>query len=91
MKKIRVIPEYGLSPFWDCDNARYISPNDLKISDELKMAVSNWTARYDSTLDMSDPASSGFKTDEEEEDFKKEGERILQCLKNELGNEYVFD
>ncbi|MEL4894546.1 hypothetical protein [Crocosphaera sp. Alani8] len=91
MKTIVVALEYGISPFWDCENATFIEPEELEISDELKLMLTRWTEIYDSILNMSDPKSSGFSTSEEREAFRRKGLCIFQQIKEELGHGYIFE
>lgn len=91
MKKIKLMPDYHCHPLWHDDSVECgdIDPDVLPLSDELKVRISRWAAVFDGLLNLDDPASSGFETQEEEKNFAREGELIMEELKNELGDEYV--
>ena len=65
-----------------------IAPCELPISEELQMRLSKWAATYDETLDADYPPNSGFKSEELEHEFKREGERLAESLRNELGPDF---
>lgn len=43
---------------------------------------------YDETLDADYPPNSGFKSEALEHEFKREGERLAECLRRELGPDF---
>lgn len=65
-----------------------MSPCDLPISKELRDRILNWAVVYDGTLDSDYPPNSGFKSSELEGDFKREGERLVKMLRDELGPDF---
>jgi len=48
-----------------------------------------WAAKFDATLNMNDPVSSGFESKEAANEFRQEGEILALCLQEELGTAYV--
>ncbi|MGF6611572.1 hypothetical protein OKW45_006494 [Paraburkholderia sp. WSM4175] len=75
MRKIKVMADYQCHPIWDMSPGMYgdVDPNTLPISMELKQRFADCARVFDETLDMSDPARSGFKSAEAEADFKAKG------------------
>jgi hypothetical protein len=86
MKTIKLMAEYGAFPLWESSSERVgdIDPGTLPLSAPLQEKLKNWAAVYDATLDMDDPRSSGFKTDQEVEEFRKEGLELSKQLQHEL-------
>lgn len=67
-----------------------VNPENLPISEELRSRLLRWSAVYDETLDIDNPLNSGFQSEEQEIDFKREGELLLECLREELGSDYMI-
>lgn len=90
MKKIKLMADYECFPLWGTalDDLGDISPEELPISQELKNSLYEWAERFNAILNIEDPASSGFKNEEEEKLFIDDGYKLAQCLRNELGSEY---
>jgi len=65
-----------------------IAPCELPISEELQLRLSKWAAIYDETLNADYPPNSGFESEELEREFKREGERLAEHLRNELGPDF---
>lgn len=88
---IKLIADYQCHPLWDASPGEYgdMDPSSLPISEELKRGLAKWAAVYDSTLNMDDPASSGFPSEQAEHDFRVEGERLAEQLQLELGQDYI--
>jgi hypothetical protein len=91
MRKIKVMADYQCHPLWDASPGMYgdIDPSTLPISTQLKQNFSDWARVFDETLDMSDPASSGFKNSVEEAAFKARGVQLAEQLQNELGADFL--
>lgn len=87
MKAIKLMADYQCHPLWDMTIGEYrdIDPADLPLSDGLKRQLTEWARRYDETLNMESPQDSGFKSEELETEFRVEGHRLAQCLREELG------
>lgn len=66
-----------------------IDPNTMPISVELKRQFADWARVFDETLNMSDPASSGFKSAEAETAFKAKGVELAAQLQKELGGDFL--
>jgi len=89
MKIIKLMPDYQCYPLWKTgDDAGDINPNDFLISNKLKEDLFKWQSTYDQTLNMSNPAESGFHNEEAYLLFKKEGKFLQDRLQKELGSEY---
>ncbi len=58
------MPDYGCHAVWEItqSGSENTDPDDLPISIQLAEALTVWAARYDATLDQSDPLASGFST-----------------------------
>ncbi|PMV22406.1 hypothetical protein C1X21_28020 [Pseudomonas sp. FW305-3-2-15-A-LB2] len=82
--------DYQCHPLWNMSPDEYgdIAPCGLPISEELQLRLSKWAAIYDETLNADYPPNSGFKSEELEREFKREGERLAECLRNELGPDF---
>lgn len=91
MKKIKLMADYHCHPLWGATLEDFgdISPEELPISLELKCSLREWAERYDATLNMDDPASSGFKSEEEEKRFIDDGYKLTYLLQEELGDNYI--
>ncbi|MFJ5482825.1 hypothetical protein [Pectobacterium actinidiae] len=90
MKKIKLMADYQCHPLWGTtpDDFGDIAPDELPISVQLIESLRQWAEQYDNTLNMDDPASSGFSNAEEEAEFKRQGDILSQRLRDELGSEY---
>jgi len=83
--------DYQCHPLWDMSPGMYgdVDPNTLPISTELKQKLSDWARAFDETLDMSDPANSGFRNAEAEAVFKAKGVELAEQLQEELGADFL--
>jgi len=90
MKKIKLMADYQCYPLWvnSSNEVGNIDPDTLPISDFLKKELNDWSEEYDATLDLDDPANSGFKNLEDEVNFKKKGSYLQEELQKELGNDF---
>lgn len=82
--------DYQCHPLWGVQPGDFgdISPDDLPISLELKKSLHDWATRYDLTLKMDDPASSGFHNKILESIFIEDGRKLAIKLQEELGINY---
>ena len=89
---IQLMADYQCHPLWDMTTGQYrdIDPADLPLSDELKRRLREWARLYDETLNMETPQDSGFKSEELEREFRVEGHRLAECLRNELGPTFAI-
>lgn len=87
MRTIKLMPDYQCFPLWEASPGQVgnIDPKSLPISGDLKMQLAIWAETYDATLNMDDPACSGFQSDEAEAAFKKNGSELGRRLQDELG------
>lgn len=91
MKSIKLMADYQCHPVWNMLPGEYgdINPDDLPISKSLKDRLHAWARVFDATLNMDYPPDSGFKSDEAEVGFKREGHQLAEQLKDELGSAYT--
>jgi hypothetical protein len=92
VKNIKLMADYQCHPLWNMSPDEYgdIDPCELPISEELRRRLSKWAAMYDETLDSDYPPNSGFKSAELEREFKMEGARLAESLRNELGPDFTI-
>lgn len=90
MKNIKLMADYQCHPLWNMSPDEYgdIDPCELPISKELRLRLVKWAAIYDETLDADYPPNSGFKSEDLEREFKREGEQLAECLRSELGPDF---
>lgn len=91
MRKIKLMADYQCYPIWETKDRSYsdVDPFQLPISNELATEIAAWGRRYDETLNLDDPATSGFASTELEEEFCRWGERLFERLKSELTGGFV--
>jgi hypothetical protein len=92
MKSIKLMADYQCHPLWNMSPDKYgdVNPDDLPISQGLKEHLHAWAHAFDATLNMDYPPDSGFKSDEEEANFKHEGYQLAEQLRRELGPEFTI-
>lgn len=90
MRNIKLMADYQCHPLWNMSPGEYgdIDPCELPISKGLQLRLSKWAATFDETLNADYPPNSGFKTEELEREFKREGKRLAESLRNELGPDF---
>ena len=90
MKTIKLMADYHCNPLWDATAGAIgnIDPDQLPLSKSLRQALRQWAEEYDETLNISDPASSGFSSIDAEIQFKKKGSELGEQLKKELGDSF---
>lgn len=87
---IKIMPDYQCFPLWKIDDTggENLNPKELPITKDLMGNLINWQNKYDATLNMSDPITSGFKNETEEIDFEKQGIKIWKQMMEEIGDIY---
>ncbi|TGK20282.1 hypothetical protein [Leptospira kmetyi] len=91
LPSLKLMTDYHCFPLWFYDNLNSsdnIDPETLPISDALKKRLLNWATLYDQILNLNDPASSNFKSEQDANKFNEEGELLWKLLQEELGGEY---
>lgn len=78
---IRVMPDYDCWPTWDEETGRNIDPESLPITRRLVQHLNAWAARYDASLNRSDPVRSKMS---DPEDFAAAGRLLADRLSQEL-------
>jgi len=93
MKKIKLMADYGCDPLWKQPpyGIGNIPPESLPISESLRKALHEWAFEYDRTLDLADPSTADFESQESADKFVTTGYALLSRLKSELGNAYEVD
>lgn len=92
MRTIKVMADYQCFPLWEASPGEVgnIDPDDLPISQSLKERLATWARAFDATLNMEYPPDSGFESEEAEVEFKREGHRLAEQLRDELGPEFMI-
>lgn len=86
---IRVMPDYQSYPTWRPGTDEYnVDPEKLPISKELADGLNAWGDEYDATLNLDDPASSGFPDKASENAFAERGADLARRLAAELTGRY---
>ncbi len=87
---IKLMADYFSHPLWglDDDNIGDINPQELPLSQETIAKLEQWSQIYNNILNWNDPASSGFKTQEDRQNFEKKGIELWENLRQELGQGY---
>lgn len=93
MRAIKLMADFQCHPLWEASPGVIgnIYPGDLPISSSLRNRLMAWAATFDATLNMDDPASSGFESDQAAGEFKQEGAALAQQLQDELGAAYAVN
>ena len=68
---------------WDADTGDNVSPYELDLSHELLDRIERWDDLFQDTYNGDDPASSGFKVEEELALYRAEGKAIAEELAKE--------
>lgn len=91
MRELKVMADYQCHPLWDMSPGMYgdVDPNTLPISAELKQQFADRARAFDETLNISDPANSGFRSAEAEAAFKAKGVDLAEQLQKELGANFL--
>ena len=91
MRTIKLMPDYQCFPLWESSPGYVgnINPENLPISLDLKAELATWTKIYDATLNVDDPACSGFQSEAAEAEFKRNGRDLAERLKYELGPSFA--
>lgn len=87
MRTIKLMADYGSFPLWEASPGEVgnIDPDDLPLSAALRQRLAEWARDYDATLNIEDPARSGFKDDASKARFKMVGAALADDLQAELG------
>ena len=84
-RRIKLLADYHCHPLWSPDDPENVDPAALPLTAETQAALRSWADAYDATLDLDDPASAGFAGDAERAAFDREGARLAEVLRHELG------
>ena len=92
MKKVKLMPDYFCYPLWEASPGEFgnIDPSSLPISTALQEKLLDWSRTFDQTLDMDDPSSAGFKSEDTVIAFNRMGAELANQLREELGSEYAI-
>lgn len=75
-RNLRLRPEWQSHPLWNADIGDNISPWELDLPEELLNRIERWDDLFQDTYNGDDPASSGFKSAEDERLYREEGKAI---------------
>lgn len=91
MKIIKLMADYQCYPLWDVTPGHYgdLNPETLPISTALQKSLMDWARVYDSTLNIDDPVSSGFASNDELQTFKEQGLQLADQMREELGSNFA--
>jgi len=91
MRTIKLMADYQCYPLWEASPGEVgnVDPGELPISSLLKEQLMMWAAKFDATLDMDDPANSGFESEKAADEFRNEGMALARQLQDELGAAYI--
>ena len=86
MKKIIIRSEYECYPLWEAksDGLKNFSAHDLDIPNDLAQRIEDWGDKFEATYVSDDPASSGFKNNQDKHSFIEEGKSLSQQLRNAM-------
>ncbi len=93
MRAIKLMADYQCYPLLEASPGVVgnIDPEELPISERLRQALTQWAEWYDSTLNLSNPAISGFPSDSDREEFKRKGMELGERLRHELGDGFAVE
>ena len=88
--KIKLMADYGCDPLWweESDRLGDIEPEILPLSQEVITRLHNWAKAYDRRLNWADPYDSPELSQEEIDDFDREGIDLWKQLREELAPDY---
>lgn len=86
-KRIRLMLDYFCWPLWTMDGSGDIDPHTLPLSPALIERLIKWSDIFDSGLNMDDPSSS-YWSSEERNAFEREGYQLWLALREELAEHY---
>src|SRR6478672_3670111 len=90
VRHIKLMADYYCYPLWGMEDPDLgdIDPRSLPLQQETILRLDHWADVYDNILNIDDPASAGFQTEAEREDWIQEGVLLWKRLQQELGPEY---
>ncbi len=90
MRRVKLMPDYQCFPLWEAAGGTVgnIDPSSLPISQTLKDDLVQWAQSFDATLNLDDPAISGFQNIQEENAFIQLGNELGIRLQAELGQDF---
>jgi hypothetical protein len=93
MRVIKLMADYQCYPLWEASPGVVgnIDPDELPISERLREDLALWAEQYNNTLNIGNPAESGFTSDSAKEEFKRMGLELGERLKDELGTDFAVE
>lgn len=93
MKKIIIMSEYKCYPLWEskADGLANFEAYELDIPYKLAERIEGWGDQFESTYNIDDPVSSGFKTEDEKSRFVETGKVLMQELHTALGQDFMIE
>jgi len=91
VRAIKLMADYQCYPLWEASSevVGNIDPETLPLSKELIDRLNTWANDYDATLNLDDPAASGFANEQAKEEFASRAIMLAEDLRSELGPEYI--
>lgn len=80
--------DYCCYPLWNMETGDNLEAEDLPLSLEISKKLTDWAIIYDRIINWDDPSLSGFKSDQEKNDFEKQGVILAIKIQEELGFDY---
>ena len=92
-KRIKLMAEYSAFPLWIVEptSPGPIDPKKLPLQQETLAQLTAWSEKYQSQLNLEDPANSNFLQGRELLEFEEEGVRLWLRLREELSPEYEVE
>lgn len=87
-KKIKLMAEYNYFPLWYLETGDNLDEEDLPLSVEMIEKLNNWADIYNNIIDWDNPSESGFKSEEEKQNFDNQRDILVMELQKELGKDY---
>lgn len=93
MRALKLMADYQCFPLWEASPGEVgnIDPNSLPLSTSLRKQLMDWADVYDSTLNWEDPAISGFASGNAVDEFKAQGMKLADQMREELGPEFIVE
>ena len=93
MRTLKLMTDYQCYPLWEASPGEVgnIDPNSLPLSTSLRDQLMDWADVYDKTLNWEDPATSGFASVYAVDEFKAQGMKLADRLREELGPEFLVE
>lgn len=89
--RLRLAPEWNVSPLWDADTGQPVSIYRLGLSFELSERIEQWDDQWQATYNETDPEAGGFTDAAAREAYLLEGRLIAEALRGEWQGDLEVD